>query len=617
MPSNSFNNSRTQTSIRTLQLIMLAFSLMILGRAFYLQVMEYEVYSALGKQNSIRQEYVNPARGLIYDRNGILIVDNQPIFSLTVIPSNFDRSTIPYFASLLGVSDSLITERIDAAQSYSWHRSSKIITEIDFATFSNIQENIWKLPGIGHQIDSKRHYPTDMKASHILGFLREADPIEYQQSEDLRLGDKIGKSGLEMTYENNLRGKLGLQYLRVNAMGQHLGDYEDESINTPPIPGDDIITTLDYDLQLLAEDLMKGKSGAVVAMDPQNGAILAMASSPVFDLSRLAGHLDQQYWTSINTDSAASLFNRAVSGRQPPGSTFKPLMGIVGMQLGIVTPETEIYNSGAYVRGRSYGDTAPIGNYNLESAITHSSNTYFFALMDRIATQGKLNEWSALVKDFGLGQANLYDLPNQSNGIIPDSTYLNSRFGYRNWSLGDIINFGVGQGLVSVSPLQVALMTSSIANGGYKVQPHLVQAIRVRGEKLETRPIQREKISWVKDSYLDVVKKGMRGVVTTGSGRFYANIPGIEVAGKTGTAQNPHGRDHGWFTSFAPLNSPQIVVTVLIENGGYGSVSAAPIAALLIEQYLTGEIKRQNVYNYVKNFAPRPTASERQAGVTE
>lgn len=612
MSSDNLNTNRTRTSIRALQFIMGVIAIMILGRVFYLQVIEYDLYSALGEQNSVRQEYVSPARGLIYDRNGKLIVDNEPIYSITIIPSSFDKKTIPYLASLMGVSDSVISARVKAAQDYSWHRSSKLFTEVDFSTFSNIQENIWKLPGIGHQIESKRHYPTEMKASHILGYLREADQAEYRESQELRLGDRIGKNGLEMTYEQNLRGELGLQYLRVNALGQQLGNYDDDDLNKSPVQGDDIISTIDADLQIFAEELMDGKRGAVVAMDPQTGGILAMVSSPEFELSKLAGRLDQDYWVSINTDSTAPLYNRAISGRQPPGSTFKPLMGIIGLHLGIVTPKTEIYNSGAYVRGRSYGDTAPIGDYDLEKAITHSSNTYFFAVMDKIATQGKLNEWSALVKDFGLGVPNNIDLPNQSTGIIPDSTYLNNRFGYRKWSLGDIINFGVGQGLISVSPLQVAQMTSAIANGGYKVQPHLVQAIRMQGKELQKVQVEKEKISWVKDSYLDVVKKGMRGVVSTGSGRWYADIPDIEVAGKTGTAQNPHGRDHGWFTSFAPIVNPQIVVSVLVENGGYGSVSAAPIASLIIEKYLKGEIKRRHVYNYVLDFESRPTQSERR-----
>ncbi|MEX0721922.1 MAG: penicillin-binding protein 2 [Balneolaceae bacterium] len=606
------STNRTRTSIRILQAIMLGMSVIVLGRVFYLQITQYEIYAALGEKNSVRQEYVNPARGLIYDRNGKLIVDNEPIYSITISPANFDKDNIPFLATLLGVKDSVITARVNEAQNYSWQRSSRLFTEIDFGTFSNIQENIWRLPGIGHQIESKRHYPTKMKAAHILGYLREANQVEYEATPAMRLGDRTGKSGLEMIYQANLSGQAGLQYLRVNAFGQVLGDFKDEKIGRAPVQGDDVISTIDADLQIFAEEIMVGKQGAVVAMDPRNGAILALVSSPEYDLSRLAGRLDRDYWQSINVDSTSPLYNRAISGRQPPGSTFKPLMGIVGMHLNMITPDTRVYNNGAYIRGRAYRDVAPIGDYNLEKALTFSSNTYFFSLMDRIASQGKLNEWSALVKDFGLGVSNGIDLPSSSTGIIPDSTYLNNRLGFRKWGIGDIINFGVGQGMVSVSPLQVAQMTSSIANGGYKVQPHIVQAVRKSGKVLERVPTKVEKINWVKDVYLESVIKGMRGVVTEGSGRWYANLSDIEVAGKTGTAQNPHGRDHGWFTSFAPMDNPQIVVTVLVENGGYGSISAAPVAGLVIEKYLKGEISRQNIYNYVLNFESRPTNSEKQ-----
>lgn len=602
--------NRTRTSIRILQAIIFGVSLIVLGRIFFLQITEHDKYAALGEKNSVRQEYVSPARGLIYDRNGVLIVDNEPIYSISISPANFDKENIPYLASLLEVTDSVVTARVLEAQRYSWHRTSRLFTEIDFATFSNIQENIWRLPGISHQIESKRHYPTKMKASHILGYLRKADKLDYDASPTMRLGDRVGKSGLEMIYQNNLQGEVGLQYSRVNALGQVLGDFEDERIGRSPVQGDDIISTIDSELQIFAEELMVGKLGALVAMDPRNGAILAMVSSPEYDLSRLAGRLDGDYWQDINTDSTAPLYNRAISGRQPPGSTFKPLMGIIGLHLGIFTENTKVYNSGAYMRGRAYRDVAPKGDYDLEKAITFSSNTYFFSLMDKIATQGKLNEWSALVKDFGLGVSNGIDLPSSSAGIIPDSTYLNNRFGARKWGIGDIINFGIGQGMVTVSPLQVAQMTSSIANGGYKVKPHLVQAVRRSGETLERFPAEVEKISWVQDSYIEAVKKGMRGVVTEGSGRFYANPSNIVTAGKTGTAQNPHGRDHGWFTSFAPYDDPQIVVSVLVENGGYGSISAAPVASLIIEKYLKGEISRPNVYNYTINFKSRPTDSE-------
>jgi penicillin-binding protein 2 len=613
------NNSsnRIRTSIFALQAIMVLICLVVLGRIFYLQIVQYEVYDELGDQNSIRQEYVEAARGLIYDRNGNLLVDNQPIYSVTITPLNFDDKNIPLLAELLGESDSLVTVLVNDAKRYSRFRTSKLISDIDFKAFSLIQENLWQLPGIGHQIDSKRNYPSEMTGSHVFGYLREADEKDYKETKSIRLGDKIGKSGLELYYQDNLKGDLGINYLKVNALGQSLGKFTEEKIEQPPIQGDNLTTTIDADLQAFAEKLMKGKSGGIVAMNPHTGEILALVSSPEYEVKKLAGRIDKEYWQFINSDSTRPLFNRAISSRQPPGSTFKPLMGIIGLHLGIVTPETEIYNSGYYMRGRPYKDLADPGLYNLESAIAHSSNTYFLNVMDKIATSGKLNTWSRLAKDFGLGVPNQIDLPSANRGILPDSAYLDSRFGKNKWGLGDVLQFGIGQGLVSASPLQIAQMTSSIVNGGYKIEPHLLRAIQRADGSIEQNNKPKEKIDWVKEEYLNAVKKGMRRNVLEGSGRFYAAIPDIEVAGKTGTAQNPLGFSHGWYTSFAPADNPEIVVTVFLENAGFASISAVPVASLILEKYLKGEVKRDWLVNYVLNFVPKEDNSQASASVNE
>ncbi len=608
---DSRSSNRTRTSIRALQFIILGLCLVVLGRVFYLQIIQYDTYSVLGEENSIRQEYVSPSRGLIFDRNGVLLVDNEPIFTITVTPSKFDRDNIPLLADLMNVSDSVITERVNEAQRYSWYRNSPLLTDVDFETFSRVQENIWQLSGIGHEIGSKRHYPTELKASHLFGYLREADRQEYEASDDLRLGDKIGKSGLELVYENNLRGDLGVEFLRVNAYGQTIGEYEGERAGQNPQQGDNIITTIDADLQAYAEELMHGKSGAVIAMNPNNGEILALVSSPNYDVNRLAGRLDRDYWVEINTDTTRPLYNRAISSRQPPGSTFKPLMGMIGLHLGHVTEETIIANRGGYQRGRLYRDIAPLGDYDLERAIAYSSNTYFYALMDKIASNGQLNQWHDLVQEFGLGVPSAIDLPSANQGIVPDSAFMDRWFGKRQWGLGDLINLGIGQGVLSVSPLQIAQMTSSIANGGYKIQPHIVHSIQSSSGTFEYTPIQHEPIDWVKEEYLEIVRNGMRRVVEEGSGRFYAKTDKVAIAGKTGTAQNPHGYSHGWFTSFAPFDDPQIVITVFLENAGFASTSAAPIAALLHEKYLTGEVSRNYVYNYVMNWVPKEDNSQR------
>lgn len=606
------NPNNLKTSIRILQAIILIGFIVMFVRIFQLQILDYNKYSPLSMQNSIRLEMVNPARGLILDRNGNILVENQPIYSITITPANFDMARISHLARLLNLEEEVVLNRIRETQQYSWHRTSRLFTEVSFEIFSDIQENVWQLPGIGHKVESKRNYPLDLRASHIMGYLREASREEYLNSDRIRLGDRIGKSGLEMVYEEYLRGELGSEYLRVNAYGQALGSFNGGELNVAPSKGADLITTLDADLQILAEKMMEGKTGGLVALDPQTGAILTMVSAPQYEIERLAGRMDMEYWQSINTDTKTPLFNRAISSRQPPGSTFKPFMGLVGLQMGLITTETEIYNSGAYIRGRAYRDLADPGDYDLEKALAYSSNTYFLWMMDRIATRSHLNQWSALIQDFGIGPRNNIDLPFETTGIIPDSSYMNRNFGVRNWGVGDLMSLGIGQGMVSASPLQMAVATASIANGGYRVQPHLVSHIRLNdGEMSYTNP-EKVKIDWIRPNHLEAVKRGMLGVVREGSGRFYANVPEIQVAGKTGTSQNPHGENHGWFIAFAPADDPKIAVAVLLENSGFGSISAAPIASLIIEQYLHGEIRRNHVLNYVYNFQPRITIEEEE-----
>ena len=597
---------RTKTSVRVLQALIVLLGIVILGRLFQLQIVNHDTYGPLSRENSLRQEVVNPARGLIYDRNGKLLVDNQPIYSITITPASYDSDNTPILANLMDVPVEEVEKRIQEARSYSRYRSSRLFTEVGFRTFSVIQENIWKLPGIGHQVESKRHYPVDsLKASHVLGYLREVSKEEYLEKKTYHLGDKIGKRGLEMTYEEHLRGELGIEYLKVNAMGQNLGSYRDGAIDEAPEKGSDLHTTIDTDLQLLAEDLMKGKRGAVVALNPNNGSVLSMVSSPQYDIRRLSGRIESEYWQKLNADTTNPLYNRAITSEQPPGSTIKPLMALMGLELDIITPKTEIKNPGYYQRGRRYNDLADPGMYDVGKALQESSNTFFFWLMDKIAINKGIDRWHQLASSFGLGHKNNIDLPNESSGTLPDSTYFNRVIGEGQWGIGDQLNLGVGQGYLSATPLQMALVASGIANGGYYVQPHLVSSIRQNdGTTMLTNP-QKQRIDWVGEDELEVVKNGMRRVVTDGSGRYYADLDSIKVAGKTGTAQNPHGQDHGWFISFAPMDDPQIAIAVLVQNGGYGSISAAPIASLLIEQYISGEIKRQWVYDYVKNFEPR------------
>ncbi len=597
---------RNDVSIRVLQVTIVTILLIITGRLIQLQIIEYETYGPLSLANSIRQESVSPARGLIFDRTGRLLVDNQPIYTITVTPARFDPQTIPLLSEYLDLDPAVLEERVQAARRYSWHRPSRLFSDISFQRFSQIQENIWKFPGIGYHVESKRHYPTDISGSHIFGYLSEVTQQEYNHSRRYNLGDKAGRSGIEFLYEEALRGELGARYIRVNALGQSLGPFEGDLKGHSPIKGADIYTHIDYELQLLAEDLMKGKTGGVVALDPNSGAILALVSSPDFDVDQLSGRINMDYWLTLNSDTTNPLFNRAISSMQPPGSTIKPLMGLMGLDFGIIDPNTTITCRGGFTLGRFYRCTRQHGRQNLVEAIQNSCNTYFFSLMHQSMNRVGLNAWHRHASSFGLGQLTQIDLPHERRGILPDSAYYNTHFGdSRNWGIGDLISVGVGQGTFSSSPLQLAAMAAQLANGGYQIRPHIVDRVVYPDGSLRTYQYEKERIPWVKNAHLRVVQEGMRKAISEGSGRFYADISGVEVAGKTGTSQNPHGIDHGWFISYAPYDNPEIAIAVLVENAGFGSISAAPIAGLMMEQYFHGRILRNWVYNYVKTFTPR------------
>jgi len=605
------SSRRLRTSLRIIQVIIALVFVLFLGRLVQLTVFEYDTYNPISERNSIRRETVNPSRGLIYDRNGVLLVENTPVFSIYVSPTDFDRNNIPLLASLMETSEENIEHALQQAQNFSWHRPSRLFSEVEFDVFSRIEENIWRLPGITHQIESKRVYPANVKAAHVLGYLREVSDADFRTTNIYRLGDKAGRTGIERTYESYLRGETGVQLRRVNAFGQGIGNYNEGILDVAPVKGANLEVTLDADLQRIAEQLMAGKTGGLVALDPNNGEILALVSSPDFDIARMSGRVDPEYLAYVTSDSTRPMFNRAIATRQPPGSTFKPIMGLLGLRTGLITPETTIFCNGGYVRGRLYRCTAIHGNQDLEEAIMNSCNTYFFHMMNRIANTVGLNEWHRLIREMGLGRINGIDIPSEQPGILPDSTQMDRIFGVRQWGLGDQINLGVGQGVVSATPLQMALSTAEIANGGYWVQPHLVRAIHYDSGETEFANPGRQRIEWIRDEDLEPVRAGMRRAVTEGSGRFYANLASVPTAGKTGTAQNPHGRDHGWFIAYAPYDNPQIAIAVIIENGGFGSVSAAPVASLLIEQYMNGEIRRSNLFDMMLNFVPRDSDIER------
>lgn len=579
------------TKRRVLYVVLVMIFFVFVGRLYQLQMIYKDEYGKKSEENSIRTIPRDPVRGNMYDRNWHLVVDNRPAFTLTVMPFEFDRRAIPLLASLADLDPDFIRERIKRGEQYSRFQPVKIKRDIDFRTLSAIEENRLRLPGVDYQVESKRFYTAHANASHILGYAKEISEAQLRVASDEYVpGDVIGSAGIEAEYEQVLRGTKGQEFSTVNARGQVVGSFNNGKSDLPSVAGKDLQLTMDFDLQALAESLMIGKRGSVVAVDPATGGILAMVSEPDYDLNVFSGVVSADIWRNLNGDESRPLFNRATLSRYPPGSTFKMLLALAALEHNTVTPSWRITCGGAFRFGNKvFKDLHVHGSMDMISAIQHSCNVYFYQLMLKVG----LDDWSDMGSRFGFGRLTGIDISEENPGLLPSTEFMNKRYGPHGWTKGFLPSLGIGQGEVGVTPLQMALYCMCLANKGYYHQPHTVMAtidkLNNRADTLSysTRYIQ------IRDENWNVVREGMRrAVMEAGGTGAAARIPGIQVGGKTGTAQNPHGKDHAWFVGFAPFDNPRIAICVLVENAGYGGTAAAPIAGKCMERYLFGHAKQ-------------------------
>lgn len=559
-------------------------------RLAQMQLWQAEVYAGESRSNAVREQRVIPARGAIYDRHGVLLVDNAPAYSLLITPRYFDPQNIPLLARLLEVPDSVVANRLAQARAWSAYRPSRVFTDLPFEAFSRVVENLYRLPGVQYEIDQRRRYHTSARAAHALGYVREITRAELEQfrKDDYAMGDRVGKAGLEKFYEKALRGVPGRAFKLVNIHGQEIKPYQDGIEDVPPISGYDLHLGLDHRVQALVESLFVGKRGAAVALDPHSGEIIAMVSKPDFSPEVLSGPIAPETWGYLTSSVEKPLFNRATMSGVPPGSTWKPFMALVGLQEGVITARSTIYCPGGYLLGgrlfRCHGGAH--GSLDVRQAIEKSCNTFFFTVMMRL----DVNTFRRWANRFGFGVTVPMDIAEQNPGLIPDSAYYNRRYP-RGWTAGYTINLGIGQGDMIVTPIQLARYVAAIANGGTLYPPHLVRELihPETGEVLKPQLPLPEHLP-IKPEYFQIVREGMRRVMESGTGRW-VQIPGIPSGGKTGTAQAPGGRkDHSLFIMFAPYDEPQIAIAVLVENAGFGATVAAPIASLMAELYLTGAV---------------------------
>lgn len=582
-----------------IQAIIIISALIFSIRLFSIQVVDDDY--KLAAQNNIIQKIIDyPFRGLVYDRQGNLMVYNTPVYDLMIVPKEVNLVDSTAMCQLLDIPHREFMEKYTKARKHSAILASKFMEQIPNEMFAQIQDKLVAYEGFYVLPRTVRKYPQKILANS-LGYVGEIsrnqlyrDTTNYYQS-----GDYIGITGLEKKYETHLRGKRGVRYKIVNVQGVVKGEFRDGEYDTASIPGKNITLTINTELQQYAEKLLKGKVGSLVAIDPKTGEILALVSTPSYDPNLLSGRDISKNFSLIEKDSLKPLFHRGLQARYPPGSMFKTIQSLIAMQENVVTPNERIYCDGGPM-----GDLAPPGFYDIEKAITYSSNTYMYKIFRRMILQNGdkdmyidtrigMEKWKNFVNDFGLGSKLGVDLPNERNGFVPDLQYYDKVYGTNRWKFSNVYSLSIGQGELLVTPLQMANLGAILGNNGFYYTPHIVKAIE--GEPAIVYPKNDVGIDSV--HYQSVVD-GMERVVREGSGRR-AFIPDLTICGKTSTVQNPHGEDHSGFMGFAPKDDPQIAIAVYVENAGWGGRAAGSTASLVIEKYIKGKITRPWLEEYV------------------
>ena len=574
-------------------------ALVFVLRLFWIQVVD-DQWKASAASMAERKVTDYPARGFIYDRMGRLLVANTPVYDLMMVPREVKDFDTAAFAELISVPAEELKQRMAAARSYSIHKPSVIEKQITAEQFAAISVHLHSYPGVYGQSRTLRTYPPRV-GGHMLGYLSEVDARKVAEDPYYKAGDVIGVGGLEQYYEEQLRGRRGVRYVLVDVHNNIKGSFKEGRYDTLAVEGKDLYTGIDLDMQRLGEQLMRHKKGSIVALDPKTGEVLCLVSSPAYDPELLVGRVRNTNYGILQHDSIKPLFDRALQAQYPPGSIFKLVQSLVALDEGVITVNTSFACNKNLVGCHNHPTATSI-----EQAIQFSCNPYFYNVFDRIVERKLdkksrfrdaalgLKEWERRTRSFGLGSKPNMDLPSLKGGNIPGPAYYDRKYGKERWAFSTIYSASIGQGEVLTVPIQMANLAAIFANKGWYYDPHVVRAV---GEPDSVQARYREKhVVEAGAQWFDHIQEGMRRVVNEGGGTARrARIDGITVCGKTGTAENPHGEDHAVFVCFAPMEDPQIAMAVYVENSGAGGRWAAPIASLLIEQYLTDTIKRPEV----------------------
>lgn len=584
---------------------LLFFSIILVGlvfisRLFYLQVYNSNEQNLL-EDNAIRKVYDYPKRGFVYDRDGKLLVANQPSYDVMIIPREVEEFDIQEFCSLLKITREIYDKKVKRAYNYSPRLPSVFVSHLSKEDYAVLQEKMRKFGGFYIQKRSLRNYETSIGAN-VLGFIAEANQSIIDKNPYYKMGDLIGKQGIELSYEEELRGVKGIKLIQKDRFNRNIGPYKEGKFDTIPEQGKDIIITIDSELQAYGELLMQNKRGGIVAIEPATGEILSLVSAPTYNPNLLVGRQRSKNYTKLNNDTISTpLIDRGLLRMHEPGSPFKALIALAALQENAITPNTSIYCTGAY----HYGGRKPMGCHcgggrrELNMGIAKSCNSYFAnAFRKTIDGQGDakkaLDTWSNHIKSFGLGNYLGYDLPIGKRGNIPDAAYYNKWYPDFKWGATTIISNSIGQGEVLVTPIQLANMTAAIANRGYYYTPHIIK--NIEGDTIDSK-YSTPKYTSIDKQHFEPVVQGLYDVYNKGTASFL-KVPGIEICGKTGTAENftkidsvsTQLTDHSIFIAFAPKDNPKIAIAVFVENGYYGARWAGRIASLMIEKYIKGDV---------------------------
>jgi penicillin-binding protein 2 len=570
---------------------------------FNMQILEQPAYSEKSDENSVKPIYQLAPRGIFFDRNHKVLVGNKPSFTLRITPSTYDKKLTPYLEAILGMSPGYIDKILKANESYSKFVPRKIAKDVSFKVIAWYEENSAKLPGVDYVMETQRDYSFGVTGAHMFGYTKEIPmDIYLRRKGEYDIGDEIGFGGIEKTYEDYLRGEKGIKYMLVDAKQKTIGRYKAGEEDQKTIKGDDLILTIDKDAQEVAEEEFKDKRGAVVALDPSTGEILAFLSAPQYNLDDFAKVTSNEVWRELNNNPDRPMFNRASMSTFAPGSTFKMISAIAGLEEGIIDTNFTVHCSGGFQFGDRYFKCLHVhGTVNVETSIEKSCNTFYYTLVNKLG----LDTWSKYAKKFGFGTKTKIDIPEESSGIVPSTEYYNRVYGKNGWTKGFVISLGIGQGELNVTPLQLAQYAALFANFGKSARPHFLKSYMdtQTNTRYDVKP-QYYDIGISKKSF-DIVRRAMYLVVNGAGTATNIKLPDIAIAGKTGTAQNPHGKDHAIFVGFAPYDNPKIAIAVIVENAGFGSIAAAPIARDIIKAYLQKGKKDEP-----KNLAALPAVKE-------